>query len=71
MPHRFTVRIGAELHTFQRYEDIPDEFDYLIEFLPEIPPEPHTDQQHEEIEAWLPRFEQLMERQRASSSKTG
>ena len=69
MPHRFVVRVGSELQTFTRYEDIPAEFDHLIEFLPEIPPPPHTDQQHEEIEAWQPRFEQLMERERARSSK--
>lgn len=69
MPHRFVVRVGAELHSFERYEDIPLEFDHLIEFLPEIPPEPHTPQQHEEIESWISRFEQLMERERARSSK--
>lgn len=69
MPHRFVVRIGSLFHTFEHYEDIPEDFDYLIEFCPEIPPAPHTDQQHEEIEAWQPRFEQLMERERARSSK--
>jgi hypothetical protein len=70
MPHRFTVRIGDQIHTYQRYEDIPAEFDHVIEFLPELPPPPHTDQQHREIEAWQPRFEQLMEKERARSSKT-
>lgn len=70
MPHRFVVRIGPHLHTFERYEDIPDDFDHVIEFLPEIPLPPHTDQQHEEIEAWQPRFQRLMEIERARSSKT-
>ena len=70
MPHRFTVRVGVELHSFERYEDIPDEFDHVIEFIPEIPAPPHTPQQHDEIEAWQPRFEQLMERERARSSQT-
>lgn len=69
MPHSFVVRVGQDLLTFERFEDIPAEFDHLIEFRPEIPAPPHTDQQHEEIEAWVPRFEQLMERERASSSK--
>ena len=70
MPHRFVVRVGSELRTYERYEDIPAEFDHLIEFLPEIPPPPHTDEQHQEIDAWQPRFERLMEIERARSSKT-
>lgn len=70
MPHRFVVRIGQDLHTFDRYEDIPDEFDHVIEFRPEIPDPPHTDQQHEEIEAWQPRFQRLMEIEYARSRKT-
>lgn len=67
MPHRFVVRIGQHLHTFERYEDIPAEFDHLIEFCPDIPPPPHTAQQHEEIEAWQPRFQKLMEIEHARS----
>lgn len=69
MPHRFVVRIGQHLHTFDRYEDIPSEFDHLIEFVPDVPPPPHTDQQHEEIEAWQLRFQRLMEIENASSRK--
>ena len=70
MAHRFVVRIGHEIHTFERYEDIPAEFDNIIEFRPEIPPPPHTAEQHQEIDSWLPRFERLMEIERARSSKT-
>ena len=70
MPHRFVIMISGRLHTFDRYEDIPDRFDRVIEFCPEIPPGPHTEEQHEEIESWVPKFERLMEIERASSSKT-
>lgn len=45
-------------------------FDLVIEFLPEIPPGPHTHEQHEEIESWVWKFDALMERERASRSKT-
>ena len=55
---------------FERYEDIPEEFDYLIEFVPEVPPGPHTEQEHEEIASWLDKFDRIMERQRVSSRKT-
>lgn len=70
MPHRFVIKIADQLKEFNRYEDIPDEFDHVIEFCPEIPPGPHTDEQHAEIEAWVPRFQRLMEIERARSRKT-
>ena len=70
MPHRFVIRDGGRLQVFERYEDIPAVFDHLIEFKPEVPPGPHTDQEHQEIASWLGRFDQLMERERASSRKT-
>ena len=70
MPHRFVIKIADQLKEFNRYEDIPDEFDHVIEFCPEIPPGPHTEEQHAEIEAWVPRLQRLMEIERARSRKT-
>ena len=63
--------IAGELYTYDQYDQIPDEFDHVIEFQPEIPPEPHTEDQHQEIDSWLPRFHRLMEIEHASSSKIG
>ena len=57
------------LYEYTEYEQIPDYFDHVIEFAPEIPPGPHTDQQHEEIEQWQTKFERLMEIEHASSRK--
>jgi hypothetical protein len=70
MPHRFIVMINGKLETFTNYEDIPDIFDHVIEFVPEIPPGPHTNEQHEEIESWIPKFQRLMEIEYARSRKT-
>jgi hypothetical protein len=70
MAHRFVVKKDNEILEFQRYEDIPDEFDHLLGFLPEIPPPPHTDEQHEEIESWISKFNRLMEIEHASTSKS-
>lgn len=70
MPHRFVVKVGAEILEFQRYEDIPQEFDHLLAFQPEIPPPPHTDEQHEEIHSWLAKFKKLMEIEHARTSKS-
>ena len=44
--------INGELQIFERFEDIPEDFDHVIEFVPEIPDGPHTHEQHEEIEKW-------------------
>jgi hypothetical protein len=60
-----------EIEVYDFYDDIPDDLDHVIEFLPEIPPEPHTQQQHEEIESWLGLFNKLMEKAYATSSKIG
>ena len=68
MEHRFVIMHGNILAEFDRYEDIPDDFDHVIEFLPEIPPGPHTDEQHEEIDSWHDKFLRLMEIERARSS---
>ena len=61
--------ISGQLHEYDRYEAIPDRFDHVIEFCPEIPPGPHTQEQHDEIDAWVPKLERLMEIERARSSK--
>ena len=66
----FQFIINGELITFDNYEDIPDEFEHVIKFLPDIP-EPvnddHTDEEHEELAKWNDRLQELMEKERASS----
>lgn len=69
MKHRFVVMKNEQLLTFDNFDAIPKDFDHLIEFVPEIPPGPHTDEQHEEIESWVSKFQLLMEIEHASSSK--
>ena len=67
--HEFKVKINGEIHTYHNYGDIPAEFDHVISFMPVIPEGPHTDEQHEEIEAWNDKLQRLMEIERASSNK--
>ena len=69
MPHVFVVLVDNELKTYDKYEDIPEVFDNLIKFLPEIPEPPHTEEQHEEIEGWNDKFQRLMEIERARSNQ--
>ena len=70
MTHRFVLMVKGELITYHNYEDIPEDFDHVIEFVPEIPPGPHTDQQHEEIEQWNDKLQELMRIEHARSSTT-
>jgi hypothetical protein len=65
--HEFVVMKDNKLFTYNRFEDIPNDFDHVIKFLPEIPPEPHTEEQHEEIAQWNTRLQRLMEIERARS----
>jgi hypothetical protein len=69
MGHRFVIMRDDQLSEYTKYEQIPSEFDHVIEFAPEIPPGPHTDEQHEEIHQWHSKFERLMEIEYASSRK--
>lgn len=65
--HKFVIMKNNELFTYTNFEDIPSDFDHMIEFLPEIPPEPHTEEQHQEIQQWNEKLQQLMEIERARS----
>ena len=68
MAHEFVIKRNGVLETYTHYEDIPRDFDYVIKFMPEIPPEPHTEEQHEEIESWNEKLQALMEIERARSN---
>ena len=65
----FQFIVNGELVTYDSWENIPEEFEHVIKFIPDIPPEPHTEDEHAEIEIWNTRLQQLMEKERARSNK--
>lgn len=69
MNGEFVVLIDGKLCTFTNYDDIPNNFDNLIKFKPNPPEPPHTEEQHELIDQWNIKLQQLMEKERASSHK--
>ena len=69
MAHEFVLLVKGELKTYTNYEDIPDEFDNVIKFIPEIPDGPHSHNEHDEIEKWNEKLQLLLEKERASSNK--
>ena len=65
---KFVVKKSGKLFTYNNYEDIPHDFDHVIEFNPTVPEPPHTEEQHEEMEKWGDRLAVLMEIERARSN---
>lgn len=69
MTHKFVILRNSVLETYNRYEDIPGDFDHVIEFAPSIPDGPHTDEQHEEIDSWNDKLQQLLRIERENASR--
>ena len=61
----FQMIVDGELVLYDKYEDIPEKFDHVIRFIPDIPPEPHTEDDHDEMALWNTRLQELMEKERA------
>ena len=63
MTHRFVLIVNGEQVTYHNYEDIPEQFDHIIEFVPYIPDPPHTEEQHNEIEKWNEKLKELIKKE--------
>jgi hypothetical protein len=66
----FTIMRAGKLLTYTNYEDIPTDFDHVIKFVPDIPAGPHTEDEHDQINAWNDRLQRLMEIERARSRQS-
>jgi len=66
--HEFVFKIKDKLVTVHEWDDVPEEFDHVIKFAPEVPEGPHTEEQHDEIDRWNFRLQSLMEKERARSN---
>ena len=58
----YVVKIGTSFLEFSNSTDIPDEFDHLIKFVPEEPPEPHTQEDHDFINTFNDKFQEVFKR---------
>jgi len=63
MSHEFIILNKGVLETYTEFDDIPESFDNVIKFLPEIPPEPHSEEQHKEISQWHDRLKDILQRE--------
>ena len=64
MKGRFVIRDQGELFEYNNFDSIPEVFDHLISFEPEIPPDPHTHEQHQEMNKLTEYLQELMKRER-------
>ena len=64
----FQFIVNGELVTYDSWENIPEEFEHVIKFIPDVPPDPHTEDEHAETEIWNTRLQQLLEKERARSN---
>jgi|TARA_B110000444_G_scaffold196073_1_gene186655 hypothetical protein len=62
MKGEFIVKIGTSFLEFSDYNDIPDEFDHLIKFVLIEPPEPHTQADHDYINTFTDKFQEVFKR---------
>jgi hypothetical protein len=63
----FVLIVDGELKTFYDYNDIPEDFDHVIKFMPDVPPGPHSHEQHEEMDKWTEMLQQLMAKEKAKN----
>lgn len=70
MAHEFVILRNGKQETYSNYDDIPLDFNHVIKFLPEVPPPPHTHEQHEEIDAWMEKFKRLLEIEKINATNS-
>ena len=58
----YTVKIGKKLFNYTNVNDIPEEFDHLIKFLPTLPPEPHSQEDHDYINTFPNKFREIFKK---------
>lgn len=61
----YLVIVGGQLCRYTHIDQIPGDFDHIVKFLPDIPPGPHTHEQHEDIERLGETFRAFMEKEYA------
>ena len=69
MAHEFIILNKGKLEKYDNYNNIPQTFDNVIKYLPQIPSEPHTEEQHIEIDSWNDKLKQLMTRETNGNRK--
>ena len=57
----FIVKQGGELQSYTNYSDVPSKTDHVIKFVPDIPTNPHTIEDHQEMAEWEGKLKKALE----------
>jgi hypothetical protein len=68
MAHKFVVLKNGNLETYTEFDQIPWDFDHFISFKPDLPPPPHTEDQHRSIDEWNNKLQALMKIERLNNA---
>lgn len=66
----FEILVNGKVEVYYDYRDIPNVFDNVIKFLPDTPPPPHSEEDHREIQMWLEKFKDLLQKETNGSSSS-
>ena len=58
----FVIKKNGKLERYNKFDDIPSSFEHLISFKPDYPPEPHTEEQHNQMSNFDNYLKELMTR---------
>ena len=58
----FVIKRNKKLERYDKFDDIPNSFEHLISFKPDYPPEPHTEEQHNQMSKFDNYLKELMTR---------
>ena len=64
----YAVLVEGEVLEFSHWDDLPETFDNLIRWVPDVPPEPHTEAQHEAISSLPEKLRETLRREHASGN---
>ena len=59
---KFVIKRNGKLETYNEFDNIPNSFEHLISFKPDYPPEPHTEEQHNQMSKFDNYLKELMTR---------
>jgi len=58
----FVIKRNGKIEKYSEFEKIPSQYEHLIQFKPEYPPEPHTEEQHDQMSKYNDLLKELMSR---------
>ena len=69
MTSEFVIMRNGILETYTDYDKIPTDFQRVIKFNPDMPPGPHTEEEHDEMGTWNDMLQRLIQIERINNKR--